>query len=297
MSFSKVSVVKCSGEDRLTPMTRLIHLLGLPETAKRIAIKLNLCDYRKWETGATSDPKVVGALLEALRTRYPHAKIFLCENDSTDTLVENLWGYLGIDAVAARYDANCISLSKEAWTRAPVRGLRISELEVPVIFQDCDLFINHPKLKTHGKTRITCGLKNLFGCYRRKDKRPLHHYLDEAIVDINMAIRPHFVIVDADLCVEGNRGPTQGLPKQVGLFIGGRDPVAVDAFCARLMGFWPCTIGHLRKAARAGLGSLAYRLTGDLGPESIRAYRFRFSLSKFLFMGIVRRLLSWSEAR
>ena len=53
----------------------------------------------------------------------------------------------------------------------------------------------------------------------------------------------------------------------------------------------------LRKAARAGLGSFAYGLTGDLGPESIRAYRFQFSLSKFLFMGIVRRLLSWSEAR
>jgi len=277
-------------------MARLIHLLGLPETANRIAIKLNLCDYRKWETGATSDPKVVGALLEALRTRYPHAKIFLCENDSTDTLVENLWGYLGVDAVAARYDAKCISLSKEAWTRVPVRGLRISELEVPAIFQDCDLFINHPKLKTHGKTKITCGLKNLFGCYRQKDKRPLHQYLDDAIVDINMAIRPHFVIVDADLCVEGNRGPTQGLPKQVGLFIGGQDPVAVDAFCASLMGFWPSTIGHLRKAARAGLGSLTYRLTGDLRPESLRAYRFRFSRSKFLFMGIVRRVLSWSEA-
>src|SRR5712691_3644586 len=67
MSFSKVSVVKCSGEERRTAMARLIQLLGLPETAKRIAIKLNLCDYRKWETGATSDPKVLGALLEALR--------------------------------------------------------------------------------------------------------------------------------------------------------------------------------------------------------------------------------------
>jgi len=292
-----VCAVRTKDQPRSVAMARLINLLGFPGSATQIAIKLNLCDYRKWETGATSDPKVVGALLEALRARYHHAKIFLCENDSTDTLVENLWGYLGIDAVAARYDARCISLSKEAWTQVPIRGLRCSGLEVPALFQECDLFINHPKLKTHGKTRITCGLKNLFGCYRRKDKRLLHHYLDEAIVDINMAIRPHFVIVDADLCVEGNRGPTQGLPKQVGLFIGGQDPVAVDAFCARLMGFWPYAIGHLRKAARAGLGSFAYGLTGDLGPESIRAYRFQFSLSKFLFMGIVRRLLSWSEAR
>src|SRR5437899_4048146 len=152
MSFSKVSVVKCSGEERRTAMARLIHLLGLPETANRIAIKLNLCDYRKWETGATSDPKVVGALLEALRTRYPHAKIFLCENDSTDTLVENLWGYLGIDAVAARYDADCISLSKEAWTQVPIRGLRSSGLEVPAVFLECDIFMIYPEEMAFGRS-------------------------------------------------------------------------------------------------------------------------------------------------
>src|SRR5947199_7763427 len=108
MSASNVIAIRIAPEQRLAAMAKLVHLLGLPETAERIAIKLNLCDYRKWETGATSDPKVVGALLEVLRARYPHAEIFLCENDSTDTLVENLWGYLGIDAVAARYDAKCI---------------------------------------------------------------------------------------------------------------------------------------------------------------------------------------------
>src|SRR2546425_4393512 len=117
MSFSKVSVVKCSGEERRTAMGRLIQLLGLPETAKRIAIKLNLCDYRKWESGATSDPNVVGALLHVLRDRYPRAELMLCENDSCDTLVENIWGYLGLDKVAARYDTSLVSLSKSDWVK------------------------------------------------------------------------------------------------------------------------------------------------------------------------------------
>lgn len=280
----------------MAAMARLINSLELPETARRIAIKLNLCDYRKWETGATSDPRVVGALLKTLRLLYPKAEIFLCENDSTDTLVENLWGYLELDTVAAQYDAKCISLSKGAWVRVPIRGLRSTELEVPALFQECDLLINHPKLKTHGKTKMTCGLKNLFGCYRPKDKRVFHRFLDEAIVDINLAIRPQFVIVDADLCVEGNRGPTQGLPKKLGLFIGGKDQVAVDAFCARLMGFRPNTVGHIRKAARARVGSMLYELAGDLTGEDLPQYRFQYSRSKFLFMQVVRRLLSWSEA-
>lgn len=287
---------KIAEGQRAAALSRLIQHLDFPNQANRIAIKLNLCDYRKAETGATSDPQVVGALLEVLRGPYPKAEIFLCENDSTDTLVENLWGYLGLDQVASRYNARCTSLSKEAWVVVPIRGLHFREVEIPQLFQSCDLLINHPKLKTHGKTKMTCGLKNLFGCYRAKDKRPLHRFLEEAIVDINLAVRPHFTLVDADLCLEGNRGPTQGWPKRVGLFIGGKDPVAVDAFCARLMGFAPSEIGYLRKAARMGIGTDRYRLAGDLEGEDLRAYRFQYSRVKFHLMQIVRGFLSWSAA-
>lgn len=292
----KVSAVKIVGEDHLGAMHRLFSFLALPETVSRIAIKLNLCDYRMPETGVVSNPAVVAALLQVLREHYPQAEILLCENDASDTLVENIWGYLGLDTVASQYDARCLSLSKEKWVRVPIRGLHFSEVEVPRILKECNLFINHPKLKTHGKTKITCALKNLFGCYHPKDKRPFHKFLDDAIVDINLALCPHVVIVDADLCVEGNRGPTHGLPKKIGLFIGGQDPVAVDAFCARLMGFRPHSVGHIRKATRAEVGSMRYELGGDLVSEDLRTYRFQYSLGKFLLMQLVRRILSWSDA-
>lgn len=291
-----VFAVRSEDPSRPAALEQLATYLKFPPTASRIAVKVNLCDYRKWETGATADPRVVAALLEVLRRRYPQAEIFLCEHDSTDTLVENLWGYLGLDVVASRYDAVCMSLSKGEWVPVSIRGLRAAMVEVPALFQECDLVINHPKLKTHGKTKMTCALKNLFGCYRPKDKRPLHKFLDDAIVDVNLAIRPHFVIVDADLCVEGNRGPTQGSPKKVGLFLGGMDPVAVDAFCARLMGFSPYWIGHVRKAARAGRGTLRYTLEGSIATGELRLHRFRYSRSKFWLMWILRRVLSWSEA-
>ncbi len=242
-----------------------------------------------------SDPAVVAALLQALRERYADATICLCENDASDTLVENIWGYLGLDKIASQFDARCINLSTEEWLRVRVRGLHFSEVEVPRILIDSDLLINHPKLKTHGKTKMTCALKNMFGCYRPKDKGPFHRCLDEAIVDINLALRPHVVIVDADLCVEGNRGPTQGLPKRLGLFIGGKDAVAVDAFCARLMGFGRRGVGHVCKAGRAGAGSRRYQLEGDLAGEDLRRYRFQYSRGKLLLMQVARRVLAWSD--
>jgi uncharacterized protein (DUF362 family) len=276
-------------------MRRLVSELRLPRVAARIAIKLNLCDYRRPETGAVSDPEMVAALLQILTERYPNAQLYLCENDASDTLVRNIWGYLGLDRVARKYGASLCSLSTEPWHRVPLPG-STATIEVPTIFAECDLLINHPKLKTHGKTMITCGLKNLFGCYRSKDKRPLHRDLTRAIVDINRVIRPHFTIVDADLCVEGNRGPTQGLPKRLGFLFGGIDPVAVDAFCATLMGFRPSRVGHIRGAARAGIGGLAYEIEGDLRGVDLRAYRFEYSMKKFAFMQIARRILSWSDA-
>lgn len=283
-------------EDERQALHRILSAVPLPHSAERIAIKLNLCDYRRPETGAVSHPVVVGALLQELRERYPRAEMSLCENDSSDTLVRHMWAYLGLDAIASRMEARCVSLSSGAWIEVPIKGRRFDAVEVPQLLLESDLFINHPKLKTHGKTKITCALKNLFGCYRPKDKRPYHKYLDDAIVDINLALRPHLTVVDADLCVEGNRGPTQGLPKKVGLFIAGSDSVAVDAFCARLMGFRPRGVGHLRKAARAGVGSMRYELVGDLARSDLREYRFEYSRTKFLLMQVARGVLAWSDA-
>lgn len=39
-----------------------------------IAIKMNLCDYRRAESGAVTDPVILGALLEALRERHRGAR-------------------------------------------------------------------------------------------------------------------------------------------------------------------------------------------------------------------------------
>jgi uncharacterized protein (DUF362 family) len=42
-----------------------------------------------------------------------------------------------------------------------------------------------------------------------------------------------------------------------------KDPVATDAFCARLMGFHPWFIGHIRKSASSGVGSMKYSIKGS----------------------------------
>jgi len=288
--MSIVNIVKTNKHSIPASLSRLIDKLKLPADARDIGIKINLCNYKRAETGVTTDPQVLDPLLKILRGKYPSSEIYLFENDATGTLADNLFPWLGLDKIIGRYDVKFVNIAHEKWEKVFVHGYRFNEVEVPSKLLS-SLIVNHPKLKTHGRTKISCGLKNIFGCYRIKEKVKYHHFLDKAIADINMAIKSDFVIVDGYLALEGNRGPTQGYPKKVGIFVGGDDVVAVDSCCARFMGFNPRSVGHIVKARRKGLGSMKYKLNSEIAKTDFRTYQFEYSITKYWLMQAARRFL------
>jgi len=288
-----VYLVKAVNDDVYGALSKLLGKLQLPAQVKRIGIKINLCDYRRRETGVTTDPLVLEPLLKLLRIRYPATPIFIFENDATGTLADNLFEWLGLDQIAKKYEVDFINLTREEWIPACIDGYCFQEIQIPRILTE-SLIINHPKLKTHGRTKMTCGLKNIYGCYQIKDKNQYHSFLEKAIVDINIPIKSHFTVVDGFLCVEGNRGPTQGFPKKVGVFIGGADIVSVDAFCAKFMGFNPKFVKHIRLAAAKKIGSMKYQLESELNQKEIRKIFFQFNLGKYYLMELFRKVVKLS---
>lgn len=287
---SVVNLVKVVDDDISGALSRLLGKLSLPQQVDKVGIKINLCDYRKRETGVTTDPMVLEPLLAILRGIYPRTHIYLFENDATGTLADNLFRWLELHRMANKYDVEFINLSREKWEEVSIDGCYFKQIEIPPILMG-SMIINHPKLKTHGRTKITCGLKNMYGCYRIKEKVKYHSFLDKAIVDINIPIKSHYTIVDGFLCVEGNRGPTQGYPKKVGVFIGGKDIVAVDAFCAKFMGINPKLVKHIRMSASRGIGSLNYHLESELSKREMQQISFDFNLAKYYLMEILRKVI------
>jgi len=285
-----VYLVKVSENKIQGALERLLTKLSLPKPVDKIGIKINLCDYRRRETGVTTDPLVLEPLLELLRRTYSNEYIYLFDHDATGTLADNLFLWLGLDKVAKKYDVDFINLAQEEWIPACIDGYCFQEIEIPRLLNE-SFIINHPKLKTHGRTKMTCALKNMYACYKIKEKIKYHSFLDKAIVDINIPNKSHFTIVDGFLCVEGNRGPTQGYPKKVGVFIGGEDIVSVDSFCAKLMGFNPYFIKYIRLAASKKIGSMKYRVESELTKSEMRQLRFKFSLSKYYLMEILRKVV------
>lgn len=282
--------MKVVEDDIYGALSRLLSKLNMPPRVKSIGIKINLCDYRHRETGVTTDPLVLDPFLKLLRRLYAESYIYLFENDATSTLADNLFEWLNMDRISKKYDVDYLNIAHEEWIPACINGYCFKNIEIPRILNE-SLIINHPKLKTHGRTKITCGLKNMYACYRIKDKVKYHSFLDKAIADINIPIKSHFTIVDGFLCVEGNRGPTQGFPKKVGIFIGGEDIVSVDSFCAKLMGFNPYLVKHIRLAASKNIGSMKYKVESELSKREMKKLRFKFSLSKYYLMEILRKVV------
>jgi len=131
-----------------------------------------------------------------------------------------------------------------------------------------DFIVSIPKIKTHHWSGVTLAMKNMFGIVPGSrygwPKNILHWKgIQESILDLCATVPIHFVIADGVVAMEGN-GPLNGTPRPLGKIVLADDPVAADATCARLMGFDPENIVHIREGVRF-LGNAAQAHLDQLG--------------------------------
>jgi len=228
-----------------------------------LVIKINLCDFRMPETGAVTHPTFLDAALKYLRSTYKNLSIFVVESDATSARPDLLIKWLGFDSILKKNNATYVNLSKTETVRRSIHGRYFREMDVPTLLGDSNYFISMSKLKTALLTKITCCLKNQFGCIPYWKKVKFHHRLDDVIVDSNIAMKPDFCIVDGIIAMGGTKGPNHGVPLKYETIISGEDPVAVDSVCAKILGFTPFFIGHIRKAQESSVGRMKYNLKGE----------------------------------
>ena len=145
-------------------------------------------------------------------------------------------------------------------------GLIRKEYWLPNVVLNADVLISVPVLKNHYLAGVTLGMKNLIGLLPNDlyhgpgniyGKHSLSHgpvELDKHIVDVNLACRPDFVVVDGQRgMIDGPIG-SQVIDPPMGLILAGRDVVAVDTVGALVMGYDPRVIPYLNLGAQSGLG-------------------------------------------
>jgi uncharacterized protein (DUF362 family) len=258
-------------------------------SVRSIAIKINICDYRRAESGAITHPLLLAALLDVLRENYPGASLTIIENDATTVDMWAAYRLLGFDLTAREHGAELRNVAEGKWLTKPVPGgMILKELEVPEILETCDLFVNFAKLKTNALTKMTGCLKNIFALLRMKRKVILHGQINPVLQDMNKVIVPDLCLVDGYIGMEGMGGPAFGRPKRCELLIAGSNPVAVDACCARIMGFRPRSVEHIKLCHQAGLGPMDYQLQTDVPNFDYRRFKFQFPVWEYQLRNLVR---------
>lgn len=115
-------------------------------------------------------------------------------------------------------------------------------------------YVNLPKFKTHSMTDLSLGLKNQWGFPIHDDRIADHNFrLHEKIAAINDLITPDLTIIEGREAVVHGHFPPTALAEEclvdTGIMIGGTDVIAVDMVGARVLGFDPEAVEHIRLAA------------------------------------------------
>lgn len=252
----KVAVVK--GERGLEPVYRALDLIGYAEKfrgIKSVLIKVNFITTKNWETGATTDPMVVEGIVDKFRA--VNIEPIVVESDATTTNADKAYEASGMKELCERRGVEWINLRNAPdKMEIPIPGGEaIKNVKVPRIVIDTPI-ISAAKLKTHAQTEVTLGMKNVFGLLPDKFKGKYHLIgIDKVIVDINTVLKPVMTVIDGFIGMEG-RGPVHGQPVKMNTIIAGFDPVATDSTAARVMGFDPNYISHIRLAQEKKLGEI-----------------------------------------
>lgn len=253
---SRVAVVR--GERGLDPVYRALDLADYRGALRgwgRTLIKVNFITTKSWETGATTDPIVVEAIINRLHDAGVEALVV--ESDATMTNADRACVASGMREMCDRVGAPFINLRHEKETvelRVP-NPVTLDSIRVPKIVAESAI-ISAAKLKTHMETGVTLGMKNMFGLLPDKFKGKYHvRGMDRVIVDINSVLKPALTVIDGFVGMEG-RGPVHGQPVRMDTIIAGADVVATDATGARVMGIDPQTIEHIKWGHERRLGKM-----------------------------------------
>jgi uncharacterized protein (DUF362 family) len=275
--MSKVALVK--GSRAHETVYRAIDLIDslkdILKNAPCVLIKVNFITTKTYDTGATTDPLVVEALIR--RVRDFSDQVFVVESDASTTSADKACKATGMLQMCKDNQVRFINLRKEKEkVQLSIPNPEVlHQITVPKIVANSAI-ISAAKLKTHSETGVTLGMKNMFGLLPEKLKFKYHlRNISKVIVDINSVLKPKLTVIDGFYALEGS-GPVSGYPVKMDLIIAGKDVVAVDATACRVMGIDPSEIYHIRRAYEKGLGEMrqdSIEIVGNKLEETYRKFR------------------------
>ncbi|TFF97280.1 MAG: DUF362 domain-containing protein, partial [Promethearchaeota archaeon] len=223
-----------------------LNNLNLPNlNGKKILLKPNVGREVAPNLGINTNPEVVKAVFEYLKDLFK-AKFFIGDSPIINTNTREAFKQSGYSNLLEAKDLTFIDLDE----RSPIdleipNGELLKKIKITGFLGEFDYIISIPVLKMHMHCGASLSLKNLKGLIYRDNKRLLHHYqnqklvdkykvfckkvkeLDIAIADYVQYIKPDLAIIDASYAL-GGMGPSSGEKVRLDTIIASKSGLAAD---------------------------------------------------------------------
>src|SRR5437867_5620637 len=244
-----------------------LRLFNLTVRGKSVLLKPNIVEYIPGRP-VNTDTQLIGAAAEAF-LRIGALSVSVGEGRGHHRDTDLLLYETGLGDQLAHRKIAFVDLNRDELIKTKLQAnySGLGHLWLPRTVLASDFIVSIPKVKTHHWTGVTLSLKNMFGivpgCRYGWPKNVLHWAgIHESILDICATVRPHFVIADAIVAMEG-AGPLNGTPKKLETILLADDPVAADSALARMLGFMRLGIKYIQEGGRF-IGNLDERAIDHL---------------------------------
>lgn len=261
-------ILKVYGRDYVSMTRFILEKSGLYEDIikkgcrdKIIGLKPNLVNNSHPSNGATTHGEVIRGIIEYLLDKGDF-DIRIYESSWIGDNTMEAFKTCGYDRICSEFDIPFYDTKEISGNKKDCDGM---ELSLCGCVDEIGYLINVPVLKGHCQTKITCALKNMKGLIPDSEKRRYHTMgLHDPIAHVNTGIKQDFIVVDhicGDLNFEDG-----GNPVERNCILTAKDPVLMDAYVARLLGYSTDDIPYIVIADRLGVGS------SDLSRANVSVY-------------------------
>ena len=222
----------------------------------KVLIKPNIGWDRVPAQAATTNPEVVTALA-VMCLDAGAAKVTVLDNTISDP--RRCYVRSGIKKAVEEVGAEIPFLEDYNFRKVNVGGELIREWPVYREALEVDKIINVPIAKHHSLSRLTIGMKNLYGLLGGR-RNQLHQDVHLSIAEMTAFFAPTLTVVDAFRILTAN-GPSGGSLSdvtQANTIIASVDPVAADSRAAELFDIDPNEIKYLVLGSQMGIGTLEW---------------------------------------
>ncbi len=243
-----VSVKRNPAEALKTALSKLSFPIGPSDNTELVIIKPSIYDP---SLPGNTDVKMIRAVA---RMFVSLGSVKIIESDNPLRTTSDAFSRCGYNTLIEE-EMELVNLSDIDMAPITFPGYYFKNRKMPVLLGLRGFFINVATLKAEPKiSTIGAGIKNLFGLLPEREKSIYHSDMDNVLMDLLSVYKPNLSIIDLTQLIIGER--KDRFVKQVGGVVVGTDPVAVDAYCASLLGYNPQEISHLRIAHKLGFGEI-----------------------------------------